>query len=73
MFKKTRKFEKRIEDLEKVIPKLYNLMVKSILSLPCEYFKERICSKCNKIECAYNPKTTVMATAETIINDILQN
>lgn len=72
MFKKTRKLEKRIEDLEKVIPRLYSLMVKSTPSLPCEYFKECICRKCNKIECAYNPSTTVTATTETIINDILQ-
>ncbi|GEM_PF-5697998 len=72
MFKKIRRLEKRIEDLEKVIPKLQSLMAKSIPNLPCGHFKECICNKCNKVECAYNPNTTVITTAETIINDVLQ-
>lgn len=71
MFKKIRRLEKRIEDLEKVIPKLHSLMIKSVPNLPCEYYKECLCGKCNKNECAYNPNTTIVTTSETIINDVL--
>lgn len=71
LFKRRKNLEKRVENLERVIPKLHKLMVKSVPDLPCKQFRECICSKCEHFDCVYNPNTTVKATSDTIINDVL--
>lgn len=73
-------FSKRITELERkmdkllmYVPRLYSLLVKARPAYPCKEFKQAVCTKCNNTQCANNPNTSVLVTAESIMEDFIRS
>ena len=68
---KRKKLEKRVANLESILPKLYTLIRKSHPSFPCEQFKQCVCKNCLNLSCIYHPNTTVESSAKQMIDEVL--
>lgn len=64
--------EERLDKLMIYVPKLYQLLVNAQPAYPCEQYQKDVCAKCSYISCIHHLETTVMLTAEDIINDFLR-
>lgn len=71
--KRMKAMEERLDKLMVYVPKLYQLLVNAKAVYPCEQYQKDVCAKCSNTSCMYHPETTVMMTAEDIINDFLRS
>lgn len=74
MFVRKKRWEqlnKKVKDLEMIIPKIHHILVKSLPSLPCGHFKDCVCGKCDNKECVYHPSTMIIKNIEECIESFL--
>lgn len=68
---KIKRLEKRVADLENIVPKLYTFIRKSHPVCPCEEFKKCTCRRCKSLECVHHPNTVTESNVQKMVDEVL--